>query len=582
MGLSVKLRKINTTTEYTIPLTKGVLSELNALPMGTGTFTFDNKTFNINKYDASGKINVEITGFGGDSDFEEVIFMEEALPSIGIHLENWREDIDDVLEPETVYQLIAPDQSDSDTYPQYFVSTTYDASIGSQNNVYTTTAQLRTQNMSPDEFTSWTASDGAKKLKYMHPLVLENGLGNYIYGDFALSNERQVVGPVRYNIRLHISWTGSVRDNNWAEVDIDPGGKGFRPTGSRTSKDVPGTGGRGTSNKKNPDYSSDIITQPGEPDETKASAIGSGFINAYDITTANLLNVGKCLYSSTMLTMIANLFVNPLDAIIALNVFPYTPHIGSSEAVRLLNHKCIVADLGTDASGFPLTQQFRTVDFGSVTVPENWGNFLDYSDTTIELYLPFIGSIELDTSEAMNASVNVQYTIDYFTGMCVANVLCTKTVVLPSALNVPATSQHSYQGNCAIQIPLSAVDYGSMVGSLIGACATGLTNPAGGAMKLASDAVSGAWKPNVSTKGNIVANAGYCSVLYPYIRITRPITAEPDSYQEVLGYPSYINTTLGQCSDFCICDDIDLHTITGATPSELARIKQYCQSGVHV
>ena len=69
---------------------------------------------------------------------------------------------------------------------------------------------------------------------------------------------------------------------------------------------------------------------------------------------------------------------------------------------------------------------------------------------------------------------------------------------------------------------------------------------------------------------------------YPYIKVTRPITTEPDSYQTVMGYPSYINTTLGQCDDLCVCAEIDLKTITGATPSELERIRQYCLNGVHV
>lgn len=579
MSLNVTLRKRNTTTEYTIPLVSGSLVECLDFPSGSRTVTENGRTWNCNKFTNAGKIAITITGSGNNGSYTANDFFHTTLPALGLNFQNTANDIDDALEFGTVYDLIAPDQDNSQTYPRLFVSTTYEASQGRLQNIYTTNLRLQVESESSVDFSSWTSTSGEVQHKYCMPLVLENTLHQFIFGSFCYQHEFWSTG---YIDLFRVEWTSSVTDQNWAEVSHTPGDKGFRPTASNTSKDVPGTGGRGTSNKRNPDYASQTISQPGEPDETKASAIGSGFINAYDITTANLLNVGKCLYSSTMLTMIANLFVNPLDAIISLNVFPYTPHIGTSESVRLLNHKCTLSDLGIEASGFPLTQQFRTVDFGSIHIPENWGNFLDYSDTTIELYLPFIGSIELDTSEAMNADINVQYTIDYFTGMCVANVQCSKTVVLPSAFNVPATSQHSYQGNCAIQIPLSAVDYGSMVGSLVGACATGLSNPAGGVMKLASDAVAGAWKPSVSTKGNIVANAGYCSVLYPYVRITRPITAEPDSYQDVMGYPSYINTTLGQCDDLCICDDIDLHTITGATPSELARIKQYCQNGVHV
>jgi len=142
-------------------------------------------------------------------------------------------------------------------------------------------------------------------------------------------------------------------------------------------------------------------------------------------------------------------------------------------------------------------------------------------------------------------------------------------------------AQHSYQGNCASQIPLSKVDYGAMIGNLINACATAVTNPVVGGMMVLSDTLNGGFKPNVSSKGNIVANSGYCSVLYPYIRITRPITAEPGSYQEVVGYPSYIDTCIGDCDGLCVCEDIDVKGINGATESELAKIKQLCREGVY-
>lgn len=579
MALHVDLRQRNTNTKYSLQLCKGKLSELNDVPMGSGTFTYDDKTFNFTKQEASGKIQIDFSGSGTDGTFSAGMFIDEALPQIGIHFSEWEQDIDDMLEVGTVYDLIPEHQSNSQTYPRYFISTTYTASSGRLRDIYTTSMELEVESQSASQWQSYTSTSGEIKKKYCLPLVLENALGQYIYGNFNFTFESWSTG---YIVNCNVEWTGAVRDNNWAETDRDPGEKGFVPTGSRTKDTIPGTGGRPPGGNKIPGYTGDVITQPGAPDETKASAVGSGLIRAYDITEANLVNVGKCLYSSTLLTALANIFVNPLDAIISLNIFPYTPNVGSSEYVKLLNHQCTLTDLGAEASGLPLTNQFRTIDFGTVSVDENWGNFLDYSQTSIELYLPFIGSVELDVSECMNGTVNVQYTIDFFTGMCVANVLCEKTFPAPSGLNVTSRSQHSYQGNCAIQLPLTAVDYGSMIGSLIGSCATGLTNPAGGVQKAFGDAMNGGWTPRVTTKGNIVANAGFCSVLYPYIRLTRPITAEPESYQDVMGYPSYINTSLGQCNDLCVCDDIDLHTITGATPNELARIKQYCQNGVHV
>jgi len=581
MALHFILRNRNTSTEYSIPLTEGSLVDFLNYPSGSATRTENGRSWSCNKYTASGLINIELSSFGSDDTFGIAKFLSETLPAFDIPVAYADHDIDDYLEYGTPYDLIAPDQDDSETYPRYFISTTYTASSGNIDDVYTTTCQLQTQSMSPDSFEKWHGHGTAEvKNKYCMPLALKNTLGQYIYGTCNI--EIKNGGGFGYQARMRITFTSAVTSENFVETDVDPGTKGFIPTAARTNPSYPGVGGRGKNNKKRPGYTGDSVSQPGAPDETRASAIGSGLLRAYVISESDLINVGKCLYSSTLLTAFANLFVNPLDAIISLMVFPFKPHTGSSEYVKLLNHVCTATDLGANASGSPLSKQFRTHDFGTVEIGEEWGNFLDYSQTSIELYLPFIGIVELDTSECMNGSINVQYTIDFFTGMCVANVLCTKTVVLPDGMNIPCTSQHSYQGNCAVQIPLTSVNYGSMVGSLIQSATMGLTNPASGAINGVSDAMTGGWAPRVSTKGTIGANAGFCSVLYPYVRITRPVTAEPESYQDVMGYPSYINTTLGECEDLCVCDDIDLHTITGATPNELARIKQYCQNGVHV
>lgn len=417
---------------------------------------------------------------------------------------------------------------------------------------------------------------------------------SYVWFAVAMLNMIQRFGFYIYNEDARV-WAFVYQPQNsdslneiWSEAETgaSPGDKGFIPTGAYTNKNKPGIGGKGTDPGASPRYKGDPVTQPGAPDESQASAVGSGFINCYKIDTANLNKVGQCLYGSTLLGLLQSLSINPLDFIISLMVFPTNPDVGAAENIKLGGWLAAAAGgaaLGFDATGNRLASQFKVVDFGTLQIPENWGSFLDY-ESQIELYLPFIGTVSIDVSECMGGSINVQYTIDFFTGMCVANVLCSKPAfVLPNGdviQNVEA--QHAYQGNCAIQIPLSAINYGNMVGSLINACTQGITNPVAGMINAGETALSGGFRPSVTSKGNIVANSGFCSVLYPYIRITRPITAEPESFQEVLGYPSYINTTLGECEGLCVCEDIDIEGITGATENELSRIKSLCSEGVYI
>ena len=144
-------------------------------------------------------------------------------------------------------------------------------------------------------------------------------------------------------------------------------------------------------------------------------------------------------------------------------------------------------------------------------------------------------------------------------------------------------AQHSYMGNCAVQMPLTSVQYGNIMGSLAQAASMGLKTGIGGAAgSLAMSAANGGFRPTVSTKGTIGANAGFCGITQPYITITRPIPIEPENYQTVVGYPSYIDATLGTCEGFCRCRNIDLHNVPGMTASEMARVEAMCKEGIYI
>lgn len=369
---------------------------------------------------------------------------------------------------------------------------------------------------------------------------------------------------------------------------VNPGGKGYKPTAVKYDPSKPGVGGRPHSTGPNntPVFETDDIDNPPAPNELYASAVASGLIRPYKISAGNLANLATCLYGTTLMGLITNMAINPLDFIVSLNIFPTTPNlIGTASHVKLGRWTCSDGDagLGVNVEANMLANQFAVVNFGKVFIYENYGNFLDYTNTQIELYLPFIGTVDIDTAEVMDGGIELAYTIDFLTGMCVANVNCNRTVILPDGSAKVQRSQHSYQGNCAISVPLSQTQYGNMVGSMIRVGATGMGGGIGAAgMSFVSEGLSGGFKPSVTSKGVISANAGFCSVLYPYVRITRPISVYGDSFQDVEGFPSYIDSTLGQCEDLCVCDSIDLRSVTGATDSEIERIRQMCLEGVHV
>ena len=409
--------------------------------------------------------------------------------------------------------------------------------------------------------------------------------GSNIYGGFAYYYTSGNYSGNRGTTKLII-----VIDRTFLINDVfsyEPGEPGFIP--KKTVVNIRG-GGRRSGSKVI--YTTNKLVNPDAPDESKASAIGSGFINAYRINKETLARVGQCLWGDNIHTIIGGKITSPMDAIISLNIFPTAPDTDFAENIKFLNHEFNALTFGVDAYGSPLTKQFKKVSFGSINVYECFESFLDYANTNFSIYLPFIGEVSLPINEVMGGKITLDYIIDFFTGMCVANVLCEKVVDFAPNDAAEQYSQHSYQGNCAIQVPLSSGDYGALVGALINMCSTGLRetletgNPAVGAasagLEGAKELLSGGMSPSVKTKGSISANAGYCSVYYPYITIERPISPQPDSYQTAHGYMSYTNSRLSEYEGLCVCEDINLSGIFNATDSEKERIKTLCREGVYV
>lgn len=583
---NVILKQYGTVREYELECADAVLSNFQNVTTGTrqdanGVYWLINTGGTTQ---GASKITVNMTS--ATTNMYDISDVGDILSHFGIPVGHYAHQIDDYLGGSVTdnigLNLVGPDQTAQ--YPYIRLSRNYSGNTGYYVNRRDYNIQILGNGSPTAVYQSYFYNQSPQYARNLYGgiIVYETATG-FVYGTYAIQID---LYSDKSRIDMTFEWNTSVTDQTFAPTEGHPGDKGFQPTSVYTNPtEKPGVGGRGESNKKNPTYDSDTVTQPGAPDESEASAIGSGFITAYKITEANLQNVGACMWGTTLEGFIGGLFVNPLDYIISLSVFPYKPDVSTLTPIKMGRYLCQdtgANGLGFNANGFPLSAQYKVVDMGTIKIPENFGNFLDYSQTTVELYLPFIGLVNIDVSECMGGTINVQYTIDFFTGQCVANVLCERSLPLASNKFIPNRAQHSFQGNCSVQIPLSREDYGSLIGNVINGTMQAITNPVQGFAGIAVDAVAGGFRPNVSSKGNIVANAGFCSVLYPYVRITRPIPSEPESYQEVLGYPSYINTTLSQCDDLCVCESIDLKGISGATESELNRIRQACVEGVYV
>ena len=81
------------------------------------------------------------------------------------------------------------------------------------------------------------------------------------------------------------------------------------------------------------------------------------------------------------------------------------------------------------------------LDFGDITIDGIYHNSLDFKNTTIEMILPYIDTVELKPGKYMNKTINLTYRIDLFTGDTLA------------ILKVNNIIYDTFSGKCAIEIP---------------------------------------------------------------------------------------------------------------------------------
>lgn len=332
------------------------------------------------------------------------------------------------------------------------------------------------------------------------------------------------------------------------------------------------------------DPSGDNIEMPPAPDETVSGTLLNGFLNIYSPSDSQLKTFGGALWTNAFnvkwydVDSLANLVLNtisdPINFIIGLFMLPIVPDKGTSTGIYL-------GGINVNTVSAPrVSKQFKTVSFGKLNIDELYGNYLDYAGSRLSIYLPYIGTADLDIQEVNGGSVELEYIIDCFTGACVANVRCTKTTVTPWGMEYNNKTVHSYSGNVAVQLPISAGSFDTMTQGLIN-IGLGLgTNAPAIAMQGAGGVLSGLGG-DATTRGSLSSNTGRCCYQTPYLMFTRPIESRPASLAHVHGISAGAGGTLSTFKGYVECSDVNLSGVC-ATDIELDMIKSLLQEGVYV
>lgn len=153
------------------------------------------------------------------------------------------------------------------------------------------------------------------------------------------------------------------------------------------------------------DNSSDFVWFPKLPDID----LNSGNTMLYRLTNQQFKEFGEWLWDSNFITNIKKYFNDPSEAIISMTLIDFSVPTG-------ITRKINVGNIESDVFGNVISNWLK-VDCGSLTLSEYYGNFADYNPlTSVQLYLPHYGIVDVDTDIVMNNTIYIQYYIDLLSG----------------------------------------------------------------------------------------------------------------------------------------------------------------------
>ena len=295
----------------------------------------------------------------------------------------------------------------------------------------------------------------------------------------------------------------------------------------------------------------------------------SALYSIYNPSQAQLNSFGAWLWSSNFVDQLLKLFNDPMQAIIGLHKVFASPSISGVGSIK-------VGYLDSGVSSNIVGNQYTTVDCGSVSLAEYFGNVFDYEPyTNVYLYLPFIGIVPLSVGEVMRSTIHVVYHVDVLTGACLAEVKITR--------DAAGGTLFQYSGNAAVQYPISSGSYMGIISGIMsiagGVAGTIATGGAAMPVLLGAGASVGRMHTDVSHSGSFSGNAGAMGIKKPYLIIDRPQTALAENFPNYIGYPSNTTVKLSSCHGFTKVKEIHLENVP-ATNNELSDIEMKLKGGV--
>lgn len=321
-----------------------------------------------------------------------------------------------------------------------------------------------------------------------------------------------------------------------------------------------------------PNLPNGSIIPPVQPDPnvTPTNPVATGnagtLYRIYQCSLEDVNALAGFMWSQAYLGSVLQVNTNPIENVLSLKLTCITlPPSGQAETIKLGN-------VDTGITAVVVTQNYNGV-IGTFKVESMYNSFLDITPfSTYELYLPFVGYVELDSNLILNENVRLEINIDALTLQCRYQCIREKDDLLCG----------EWDFYIAIDLPISASNMveaqvqkiGSLFESVLSIPEFDFSGVASGIMSAITT------QAHTTTRGTPTANTSLLVNRSAYLRISRPQWQELSLFNHTRGRMANLTYQLASLSGFTRCyNGNDLSGIP-CTETEREKINSLLLEGI--
>ena len=410
-------------------------------------------------------------------------------------------------------------------------------------------------------------------------------------GDDFLDEDLMSTGGAFYNYNAQLLFSGTAEeifkdDDDWEEP-VDPG---YNPSESQGGVDAD------TENLFSEDIDFGFLdpidpnaeTPTDDPDNVNNHndsyfrlmqpylLSGTKWTNFQDLYWYNVDQSGS--FWQNLLRTVFEGVSDPLSAIGGLIRLPLSPGtIQLSGSGNMYLGGLPVTDGNRTASAYYIANRYARISYG-LRLKETFGTYYDYTQTDVQLYLPYVNTVSLDVSTIMDSTMVITYIIDVYTGdlLCTLNV--NKTVHGQSLNSIIGR----WKGNCAMNTIYSRANTQQHMQNMVnGAMGVAGNLMGGNIMGVLGGTLNTMMDQKIKTEkiGNISGDSGWMDIQVPYLIIKRNVPMYPDEWRNIKGAQQNATFSVSELSGYTEFEEIHVH-VGGATDEENAEIESILKSGI--